>query len=378
VSLLTALEKQYGYNNGGHLDLDGIHNRTSEDDSGEWGHHDASENSVRWQENIISRIEQTFEGYGPTRRKMVHVRMFDAWTNDVSITWLIQALRDVGGVSHMIFLTRNPLRAKVSDIASTRYEHIITSSITCDDQIFLYDIPRSEAIEMAVSQHSGFREALSVDRIKSIGFTYEHDILPNHLGTLKNIAEFLWDSSHSLMTSPEKVDNSAYRTQLGACSLEKLIYNFKELHCTLSNTALGWMVDAEPSYSFDRIMELGDEFKNWMDEQKGSVKTQKLLDPVICRVMANYREVQDSTLAIRKHSRRCGHGGHTHVCDGYGPMKSFMCSRLLALSNGQCDSFTYTGGQCYLHDETVGDYWEGDCESTDISFTGYLRFPNDR
>jgi hypothetical protein len=380
VSILNALHQQYGYQDGGHLNLDGIHNRTSEDEGDEWGLHDATENSLQWQEVIVQRVEKAFNGYGARdfRRKVVHVRMFDAWTNDVSITWLVQALRDVGGVTHMVFLTRNPLRTKISDIASTRYNHIITPSITCDDQIFLYDISRYEAIEMAVSQHSGFREASSVEGIKTVGFTYEHDVLPDHLGTLGRIATFLWDPARGGMQDPVEVQESAYQSQFGDCSLRDLIYNFKELHCTLTNTALGWMVDSDSTYSFDRIMQLGDEFSQWASEQKDGIKSQKLLNPILCRVTANHREVQDSTLAVRKHSRRCGHGGHTAVCAGYGKMKSFMCSRLLALSNGQCDSFTYSGGNCYLHDETAGDFWEGDCDSSAASFLGYLRFPEDR
>jgi hypothetical protein len=379
VSLLNALHQQYGYQDGGQLVLDDIHNRTTKDDE-EWGHHDATENSEQWQSNIIARVQKTFTGYGARdfRRKMVHVRMIDAWTNDVSITWLIKALRDVGGVTHMVFLTRNPLRAKISDIASTRFKHIITPSITCDDQKFLYDIGRVEAIEMAVSQHSGIREALSVEGIKSIGFTYEHDISPNHLGTLGDIAAFLWDRATGRMPVPNEVDDSTYQTQIGDCALNKMIYNFKELHCTLTNTALGWMVDADGSYTFDRIMELGDEFKDWISGEKQGINSPKLINPVICRITANHQEVQDSTLAVRKHSRRCGHGGHTPVCNGYGQMKSFMCSRLLALTNGQCDSFTYSSGNCYLHDETIDDFWEGDCDSSTISFIGYLRFPDDR
>jgi len=380
VSLMNALHKQYGYQDGGQLDLDGIHNRSPEDAKDEWGHHDASENSVQWQENIVERLDETFRGYGAHdfRRKIVHVRMFDAWTNDVSITWLMQALRDVGGVTHMVLLTRNPLRAKISDAASTRFKHIITPSITCDDQKFLYEIGRLEAIEMAVSQHSGFREAGAVEGIKTVGFTYEHDIQPDHLGTLGRIATFLWDPAGGRMNDPIEVDDSTYQSQHGDCSLDNIIYNFKELNCALKDTALGWMVDSDGSYSFDRIMQLGDDFAQWASEQKDGIKSQKLLNPVICRVNANHREVQDSTLAVRKHSRRCGHGGHTHVCDGYGKMKSFMCSRLLALTNGQCDSFTYTSGNCYLHDETIGDFWEGDCDSSSVSFLGYLRFPDDR
>lgn len=326
----------------------------------------------------LSDIQFYTTGAREFRRKMVHVQMLDAWTNDVSITWLMEALRDVGDVTHMVVLTRNPLRAKISDIAGTRYKHIITPDITCSDQKFLYDIGRSDAIEMAVSQHSGIREAMSVPGIQSVGFTYEHDVLPAHLNTLGNIAKFLWDFSRGPLPTPVEVETEKYHTQIGNCLLSQLIYNFKELHCTLTDTALGWMVDDEGDYSFERIMELGDDFKNWVSEQKGGIKTQKLLNPQLCRIVANHQEVQDSTLAVRKHSRRCGHGGHSPVCGGYGPMKSFMCSRLLALTNGQCDSFTYTSGNCYLHDETISDFWEGDCESSTVSFIGYLRFPDDR
>jgi hypothetical protein len=219
---------------------------------------------------------------------------------------------------------------------------------------------------------------MSVGSIKQLGFTYEHDVLPQHLSTLSSIATFLWDPARGRLPVPIEVHDTAYQTQHGDCALDRTIYNFKELHCMLTDTALSWMVDSDYSYTFDRILELGVDFKNWIDEQNEGIKTHKLLNPVICRITADHREVQDTTLAVRKHSRRCGHGGHTDVCGSYGSMKSFMCSRLLALTNGQCDSFTYTSGNCYLHDETIADYWEGDCESTTPSFIGYLRFPEDR
>ena len=385
-SLMNSLHQQYGFQDGGHLYLDDIHNSKEGEGEGqvgdedEWGIHDATVNSELWQENIVARLERTFQGYGSRdfRRKVVEVRMSDAWTNDVSITWLIEALRDVGGVTHMVLLMRNPLRAKISDIARTRYKHIITPSVKCHEQTYLYDVGRSEAIEMAVAQHSGFREALSVGGIEAIGLTYEHDILPDHMSSLKRIANFLWDPGSGLLPDPVEVNPSSYFTVLGECELNRMIYNFKELNCLLSNTGLKWMVNSDESYNFGDIMELGDQFKNWVSEQRGGLKTQKLMNPLLCRVVADHQDVENAALAVRKHSRRCGHGGHSPVCAGYGPMKSFMCSRLLALSNGQCDSFTYTNGNCYLHDETASDFWEGDCESSTIAFLGYLRFPDDR
>ena len=64
VSLLNALHNQYGYQDGGHLHLGDINNHTRSNGGEEWGRHDASENSVEWQSNIIDRIENTFSGYG--------------------------------------------------------------------------------------------------------------------------------------------------------------------------------------------------------------------------------------------------------------------------------------------------------------------------
>lgn len=66
VSLLNALHEQYGYQDGGHLKLGNIGGSSDEDGGSgeEWGHHDASENSVQWQANIVERIEKTFSGYG--------------------------------------------------------------------------------------------------------------------------------------------------------------------------------------------------------------------------------------------------------------------------------------------------------------------------
>jgi hypothetical protein len=66
---------------------------------------------------ITEYIEKTFMGYGGTqgdKRKMISVHMTDAWEGGVEISWLISEFQRVGRVTHMVIISRNPLRAKIS------------------------------------------------------------------------------------------------------------------------------------------------------------------------------------------------------------------------------------------------------------------------
>jgi hypothetical protein len=86
------------------------------------------------------------------------------------------------------------------------FQHIITPFITCDDQMFLSDVGRSDAVEMAVSQHSGVQEAMSVGSIKQLGFTYEHDVMPQHLSTSSSIATLLYPTRAILISLKKRQD----------------------------------------------------------------------------------------------------------------------------------------------------------------------------
>ena len=49
------------------------------------------------------------------------------------------------------------------------------------------------------------------------------------------------------------------------------------------------------------------------------------------------------------------------MCRGYGKTKDFICGHLLRLAAGECSVLTYANGECYLHDDSMDDYWTGDC-----------------
>jgi hypothetical protein len=96
------------------------HNSTIED---KWASYDPQELTGFNKIAITEYIESLFRGYGGTqgeKRKMLSVHMTDAWEGGVDISWLISEFQRVGRVTHMIIITRNPLRAKISGWAPVR------------------------------------------------------------------------------------------------------------------------------------------------------------------------------------------------------------------------------------------------------------------
>lgn len=50
-----------------------------------------------------------------------------------------------------------------------KFHGILKDSHSCDDRTFLFEIDAVEAIEMAVAQHSGIKEALSIPDLNVYG-----------------------------------------------------------------------------------------------------------------------------------------------------------------------------------------------------------------
>jgi hypothetical protein len=90
------------------------HNSSVED---KWASYDPSELTGLNKVMITDYIAQIFHGFGNNRsekRKILSVHMTDAWEGGVDIAWLISEFQRVGRVTHMIIITRNPIRAKIS------------------------------------------------------------------------------------------------------------------------------------------------------------------------------------------------------------------------------------------------------------------------
>jgi hypothetical protein len=104
-----------------------------------------------------------------------------------------------------------------------------------------------------------------------------------------------------------------------------------------------------------------------------SMTNTKFNDITTCREITDFKNIQKYKEKITKHMNRCGHGGHTDICKGYGKLKEYMCNKLLVLSNNNCSSLTYlSNGECYLHNEYNNDYWEGECQHSS-SYHGYIQ-----
>lgn len=117
--IMKSLSEQLGYVDGGDLLLQQKvqHNRSLPDDR--WNEYDENSFTNANKETIRDIIKSEFATPAAglttsTQRKMVSVHMTDAWANKVDISWLLEALHREGGVSHVISIVRNPIRAKLS------------------------------------------------------------------------------------------------------------------------------------------------------------------------------------------------------------------------------------------------------------------------
>lgn len=206
--IMKTLEKKYNqFIDGGDFLLQRYlkHNMTVED---KWASYNPDDLTGTNKLKISKYIESIFEGYGGSRlekRKMLSVHMTDAWEGGVEISWLISEFQRVGKVTHVIIISRNPLRAKISglylsififnyhnnnifyfksyflypflffiDIVDHKYKNILTDANTCEDRSYLFEINSVEAIEMVVAQHSGIKEAISVDDLNIHGNSFFH------------------------------------------------------------------------------------------------------------------------------------------------------------------------------------------------------------
>lgn len=122
--MMHELSKRLGYIDGGDLLLQQKirHNESIAD---QWDSYDESKFNNVNKKVIIEHINSVFAGYGakPLKaRKMLSVHMTDAWANNVDIPWLLEVLQRVGGVTHIVAIVRNPIRAKISGMK--QYIHV--------------------------------------------------------------------------------------------------------------------------------------------------------------------------------------------------------------------------------------------------------------
>eukprot|EP01042_Synura_sphagnicola_P006113 gene6113-7804_t len=72
------------------------------------------------------------------KRKLIELEMGDAWSNGVSLSWLLESLRRYGNVTTVLKLNRNILRQLLVSEAVRRFGPDASLAMTCAQQMHLY------------------------------------------------------------------------------------------------------------------------------------------------------------------------------------------------------------------------------------------------
>jgi hypothetical protein len=224
-------------------------------------------------------------------------------------------------------------------VAANKYRNILTDAHSCEDRKFLFDINSVDAVEMAVAQHSGIKEAMSIPDLKIYGLSlsspslpltdppslpgtsYEFNIQTDLLGTYSALLAFIWSPARprsSASPSPPssahlKDELSVYHPHL-RCDLSDELSNYKELECALASSPLHWVINDRQQaslLSFEQILESGDRFLEYVKQADPVIlktcqtRARARLDPRVFKELARFK--------MQKRANRCGHGGHTQV-----------------------------------------------------------------
>eukprot|EP01041_Mallomonas_annulata_P000818 gene818-1594_t len=163
------------------------------------------------------------------KRGIVNVKFWHAWSNGVSISWLLQTFFEEGDCTHIIFVTRNPVRIAISENfaeneAVRGYSKKSLSPPSCESQRMRYAVSGVKVVEMALDQYRGFREASTVTGLNALGISYEKDILEDPRFAYRKIVKFL----------NMKDENPDEKFIKGLpCRLSQLLQNYEELFCSL-------------------------------------------------------------------------------------------------------------------------------------------------
>lgn len=285
------------------------------------------------------------------RGMVLSVRMKDAWMHGLSVAELLTALYEQGSITHVIFTHRNPLRARITEDMTGKYYSQLSHENDCEDLRYMFEISRKKALEMVLSQYQGFEEAIAVQGVAQLGLTYERDILPDINIALEKVVDFI---------GLQFTTNIEYRPHYH-CPLSMLLYNYKELACVFRDSPLEYVINESEhdDGSFEDAMNAVKTYLVWDGMVAGTQKSLTYMNK--CNYSPDAQVLAEYTMPWKRTEQRCGHGGHTNKCVGYGKVREYMCSKLLEINNGECNTLTYTNGECYLHDNRKEDYWTGDC-----------------
>mmetsp|Transcript_40912 Transcript_40912/g.41786 ORF Transcript_40912/g.41786 Transcript_40912/m.41786 type:complete len:508 (+) Transcript_40912:211-1734(+) len=325
-----------------------------------------SEDALIHYEKVIGYISARMARPAGFRNKIVEVEVVDAWRNGLSLQALLTALRDYGGVTHVIKVSRNPVHMEVAAEAlnhfGRRMEGIMPHDEFCEAQRGRYEISGRLAVEQAVAMGRGLTQASGIESISQMGLSYEADIARDLDHVMHSIGSFLglksMPASHKQHTKLPK-----------SCELSSILVNYADLHCELGGSPLHWMVQdnadetaitssKKQPLSFEDTLGSAQLYAStWLRDGRHEMQAARC---------ASKRSKQE-LVEVEKVVGRCAHGGHTEVCRGHGRVTEHVCRKILETSG--CDVMTFRDsdvvGDCYLHMSSQPDYWEGDCPSPD-------------
>jgi len=295
--------------------------------------------------------------------KLASIKFWHAWSNGVTIEWMVNQLIHCGCVTHFVLIGRNPVRITVSEQYANRYRtwqyqksrQRSAPGAVCDRSYLAYHIGGRWVAEMARTHYMGFTAVQSaIERVRSqlqlsfpahIGLSYEADMLPDPVKAYEKIMGFLQLESQA-------VPPPRHRKGM-ICPLRDMLVNFEELVCSLqqwemsagvarnSAASVMWMAsDTDVPITFDSML----------------ISWRKLLDDLgehgalsECTLDDIGRSGVKVPLSVTTKGV-CGTGGETNKCRGIPavpPDGPDLC--FLSMHRAGCDAMTFKDGHCYLH-----------------------------
>lgn len=200
-----------------------------------------------------------------------------------------------------------------------------------------------------------------IEDIKTLGISYEADILPNPMIAYSKIASFL----QLKLTSSENETALRSTHHKGLlCRLSEMLVNYDELSCTLKNfdqrnnvilNPLSWMsadddmVEVTFTYAMQSWRRLWETIK-WGRLTECSEEQLQRTSTYVRTVIAKMTPVNNGR-------GKCIAGGETALCRHLPAIKGSSLFCLLAMHRAGCDGFTFkNNNDCYLHSANVSDF----------------------
>jgi len=195
------------------------------------------------QDTIIQHIQRSLSPHRLKEggRAIIGVQLGHAWSNGVTVSWLLRQLMRHGECSHLLMVASNPIRSlvAVAELADNpSFTSLSLSSLSsfslsdhCSSQLLKHSLSATHVTTLAAEQYSGFLDAASVIKsstksgLLTRGFFFEADFL-HHPSAVMNKIRALLDLPMVDSTEPLSVTHNR-------CPLSTLLLNYEQLFCSL-------------------------------------------------------------------------------------------------------------------------------------------------